>query len=119
MSLPLLPTLELEPLRVACERRGSSIAALANLAGIHSQRAYRAKGISWGDADRLACALGEHPSTIWGEDWWSVEAAKAAAVEESARRRDSRGVGWSGVERAWREWRLCRDRFELHREVWA
>lgn len=27
--------------------------------------------------------------------------------------------GWAQVERSWRDWRLCRDRVELHRTEWA
>jgi hypothetical protein len=35
---------------------------------------YRARRNGWltpSMADRIACALGKHPSEIWPEDWWA------------------------------------------------
>lgn len=33
---------------------------------------WRATGIPWHRADAMACAIGLHPSEIWGEDWWNA-----------------------------------------------
>lgn len=110
-----LPRLPRGPLLAECQRQGVTINALAASAGMHSNRCYDKDGFNWPVADRLACALGLHPASIWGDDWWQV--ARAADVAH-LRAQDKRG-GWAGVERSFREWRLCRDRIELHREEWA
>lgn len=114
---PLLPRLPVAPLKDACRRHDTTLNELALRAGIASTRAYRADGLSWGDADKLAVALGYHPSGIWGDDWWSVD-ADYERVRAASEVRASRRSEWVELERSWRAWRLCRDRIELHREEW-
>lgn len=29
--------------------------------------------LPWVSADEAACALGLHPSLVWGDDWWNVK----------------------------------------------
>lgn len=125
MPAVALPRLALEPLRAECARRDTTINALSRDVGMSSRNVYRRDGISWLQADRFACALGLHPASIWGEDWWAVARAADAASTDARRRerendrRRQRARAWAGVERSWREWRLGRDRIELHREEWV
>ena len=37
-------------------------------------RAVREGGITWPLADRFAIALGHHPASIWGDDWFALDA---------------------------------------------
>lgn len=33
-------------------------------------QAWKTRGLSWEQADELACRFGYHPFDVWGEDWW-------------------------------------------------
>jgi hypothetical protein len=36
---------------------------------------WKAKGVPFYEADRVACHIGVHPSHIWGEQWWQSTSA--------------------------------------------
>lgn len=61
------------PLHDLEELLGWPIAAeLAEMTG-HSAAAvagWKVRGLSWQQADELACGLDYHPALVWGEDWW-------------------------------------------------
>lgn len=120
---PALPRLPHEPLRSECVRRGTTVHTVAQQVGLERQ-VYDRDGLTWQQADRLACALDLHPSSLWGEDWWAVEEAAERHREQTrARQNEQRRVqrrvdGWREIEKSWWDWRLCRDRIELHREPW-
>lgn len=56
------------------------------------------RGLSWYQADRLACALGFHPIELWGDEWLTPAPG------------DALGDGWDEVERSWRQWSAQQDR---------
>lgn len=49
---------------------------------------------TWTTADKLACAIGHHPSAIWGELWWQLRpyVTKEERNERSARRQRERRI---------------------------
>lgn len=60
-------------------------ALIAELAGVNraSVARWRASGgIPEQAADRVACALGRHPSNVWGDAWWQLAAGADEAVVE-------------------------------------
>jgi hypothetical protein len=119
------PRLDSEPFIRACELRDTTVHAVALIADVPTNHIYDA-GQRWGYADRLACALGMHPCEIWGDAWWEIDATIEAGREASRERRRQKNRAyhrdrkdpWRGVRRSWQEWRLCRDRIELHRDEW-
>lgn len=115
-----LPRLPQGPLSDECKRQGTTIAGLTRSIGMDPRNCYGGT-LAWITADRLACALGLHPASIWGEDWWAVARAadEMTAQAHEKKRHWKRDRSWSDVERSWRDWRLCRDRVELHRDEWA
>lgn len=42
--------------------------------------------IRYGVADELACRLGLHPSSIWGEEWVRIIESKPRTTKKKARR---------------------------------
>lgn len=34
---------------------------------------WKRDGVTWVQADELAVRIGQHPGTVWGRDWWSLE----------------------------------------------
>lgn len=79
--LPLAPALPYVAAEIDWHREASNNPsagypiALATLAGATRRTAHRwltEQAIPERWADRLACALGEHPATIWGADYWRL-----------------------------------------------
>lgn len=78
------PRLSVEPLLEAISttditsggqlRSGCSHLRQAELLGVVSAQLYRWKryGLTWVQADSLAVRIGEHPSNVWGRDWWAI-----------------------------------------------
>jgi len=65
-----MPRLSTEPLRAA----GWTIAHLADLAGLCRKQVHGEVTIVI--ADKLATAMGVHPSAIWGAEWWAASRAQ-------------------------------------------
>lgn len=51
-----------------------SSTALAEACGVTRRTVsrWRHRGLTWDKADKAACALGLHPASVWGGDWWAV-----------------------------------------------
>ena len=62
----------LEPLSAEIRRRGSINETLPVNAARNYHRALSAGGLTIDQADSIACALGMHPSDIWGWRWWAT-----------------------------------------------
>lgn len=73
VRLPVGPLLELVRHRYGPGSRRE----VAGRLGVDRATVDRAKrtGLSELQADRWACAVGEHPAFVWGDDWWSLCAA--------------------------------------------
>ena len=67
---PRMPRLSTEPLRAA----GWTIAHLADHAGLCRKQIHGEVTIII--ADKLATAMGVHPSSIWGAEWWTASRAQ-------------------------------------------
>lgn len=72
----------LEPLLVLCARRAGvtvdelridDVAALCSVDGRTVSRWKAERRLPTMTADRVACALGLHPSAIWGREWFEGE----------------------------------------------
>lgn len=61
---------------------------LAEEVGVSQRQVHRwrAQGLSWMVADRVAVALGTHPAIVWGNAFWD-EPEQTAARERQARHR--------------------------------
>jgi hypothetical protein len=48
------------------------VSDVAEAVGVSSKTVQRWKvdGLSWSVADRAAVAVGAHPATVWGDEWW-------------------------------------------------
>lgn len=84
------PRLPIEPLERECHRQGLSPHNVAKGLGIHF-REYKAEGLTWQAADRLACAVGMHPVNLWGDEWMDLcafldefQATKAERAKQQA-----------------------------------
>ena len=53
----------------------TNILALSRVLGVHPSVVHRAvrEGLTVWMADRWACALGVHPTFIWGDNFWMKE----------------------------------------------
>jgi lambda repressor-like predicted transcriptional regulator len=72
MNVRLDRPFPLEPLLAEIRRRGSIKDALPVNAQRSYHRAQVAGGLTIAQADSIACALGLHPSDIWGWRWWAT-----------------------------------------------
>ena len=130
MSVTALPQLDPGPLVCEARRQGFSHEVWAERAGLDVKALRRRiyEPLTWGVADRLACAMDVHPASVWGDDWWAVDKAAQTAQE----RRDERAVryewwrsrglhrgAWKPAERSWAQWAVQRERWTLHNEEWA
>lgn len=64
------------------DQLGADACALAGLAGVsrRSIARWKQEGVPLSQADRVACALGVHPSAIWHDAWWAgAERAEVAS----------------------------------------
>jgi hypothetical protein len=61
---------------------GAAMAAALNM-DIRNVYRYLTRGgrIRWDTADRVACHLGVHPCTIWGDEWFATEDAQPTATK--------------------------------------
>lgn len=61
--------------------KGTEIAAAL---GIDIRNVYRylthGDRIRWDTADRLACHLGLHPCSVWGDEWFATEDAQPSVT---------------------------------------
>lgn len=59
------------------EANGATIAAALGM-DLRNVYRYLTRGsrIRWDTADRLACHLGVHPCSIWGDEWFATEDAQ-------------------------------------------
>lgn len=134
MPRAAMPRLPVDALLRFAEQRQLNASALSQLVspGAHRDLFRGKNGITWGAADRFACALDVNPMSIWPEEWQAVCDAYDARYSEvkqkkmdqyAAKRRERQAAdeeqGWRDIERSWRQWRLQRDRWELDREVVA
>lgn len=53
---------------------------LAELVGVRERQVQRLRhlGLTWGQADELACRIGLHPSLVWSSWWAEVDEEEAA-----------------------------------------
>jgi hypothetical protein len=77
--------LPIGPLEAAAERMvrpvvdddgqvAGRVRLVAEAVGVTRRTVFRwaRDGLTWGAADKAACALGLHPSSVWGRDWWAA-----------------------------------------------
>lgn len=50
-------------------------------------RAWEANGVTWDLADRIAGALGLHPSSVWGELWWDAALADEVPLNDGVQQK--------------------------------
>lgn len=83
------PRWEWSPVQAELERCGWSQIRLAGEASIAVRAVQRAivRGFSDRDADRVACALGVHPCSLWF-DWFDRRPRSREEIDEARRRRD-------------------------------
>lgn len=69
---PLGPRLPLDPLLVVAGV--TDLVVLAERVGVTRRQVdrWRHEGFGIDAADRVATAVGLHPSMVWGSDWWAV-----------------------------------------------
>jgi plasmid maintenance system antidote protein VapI len=63
---PLLDRLDGLPAHAAAEQLGVTRET------VERWRTGRRSGLTPGNADRYACALGLHPGIVWGDAWWAL-----------------------------------------------
>lgn len=90
MATIVLPRLDPEKIRQIAHEKGVSHRELARRAGmtVRSMQKRLYEPLTWRTADRLACALGLHPALVWGDEWWQIQEAYDAAVDQEKVRRN-------------------------------
>ena len=81
-AAPLVAAIDQAARKVGWERAGNGReyrvgpARWAQRQGLCSTRQYlrwkNGQGVTIATADRIAVALGWHPSELWGDDWWAL-----------------------------------------------